>query len=109
MEKTSKNRNSLFKDANRHAAENNLTCEFNNTNTILKDIDGQTTQINSQSPHTIKDPLRQALQKKCIENMKEHGMATVSVTNVVTQTAMKNSLVRLHFRAKQTNKQTKRV
>ena len=63
----------LIRDGNRYAAEYNLTCEFNNTYTILKDIDGKTTQINSQSPQAIKDLLRQALQKKCIENMKEQA------------------------------------
>ena len=73
MEKISKNRKSLFKDANRYAAEYNLTCEFNSTNTILKDIDGKTTPINSRSPHAIKDLLRQALQKKYLENMKEQA------------------------------------
>ena len=57
----------------KYAAEYSLTCEFDNTNTILKDIDGKTTQINSQSPQAIKDPLRQALQKKYIENMKEQA------------------------------------
>ena len=56
MRKISKNRKSLFKDANRYPAEYNLTCEFNNTNTILKDIHWKTTQINSQSPHAIKTP-----------------------------------------------------
>ena len=71
--KISKNRKSLFKDANKYAAEYSLTCEFDNTNTILKDIDGKTTQINSQSPQAIKNPLRQALQKKYIENMKERA------------------------------------
>ena len=73
MRKISKNRKSLFKDANRYPAEYNLTCEFNNTNTILKDIHGKTTQINSRSPHAIKHLLRQALQKKYIENMKEQA------------------------------------
>ena len=73
MRKISKNRKSLFKDAIRYAAEYNLTCEFNNTNTILKDIAGKTTQINSQSPHAIKHLLRQALQKKYIQNMKEQA------------------------------------
>lgn len=43
----------------RYAAEYNLTCEFNNMNT-----NGKSTQINSQSPHAIKDLLWQALQNR---------------------------------------------
>ena len=43
----------------RYAAEYNLTREFNNMNTNEK-----STQINSQSPHTIKDLLWQALQNR---------------------------------------------
>ena len=80
IEKIRKNRKSIFKDANRYTAEYNLTCEFNNTNTVFKDIDGKTTQTNPQSPHAIKDLLRQALQKKYIENNKEQAWLSALMT-----------------------------
>jgi len=70
-DKIHKGRKSLFKDATRYAAEYNLNCEFNDTETVIRNKEGKTTNITLPSPRLIKDLLRDATQDKYQHEMKQ--------------------------------------